>query len=101
MNLIDKTRKAGTRAALLAFLVLAIGCRREFADRNLKQLKPNMSQKEVESILGTPDKTEKSETETEKTVSISRYFYTQDGHTIELQFKNGRLINPPKHVKEN
>ncbi|MBV9392614.1 MAG: hypothetical protein JOY96_12060 [Verrucomicrobia bacterium] len=101
MNPIDKTRKPGTRAALLLFLVLAVGCRREFADRNLKQLKANMSQKEVESILGTPDKTEKSETETEKTVSFSRYYYMQDGRTIELQFRNGRLVNPPEHVKEN
>ena len=90
---------------LLATAMLAItGCEREFANRNLEQLKPNMSQKEVESIIGNPDRIEKVDLELEtqkKTMSITRYFYNQRGQTIVLQFQNGRLINTPEKLKEN
>ena len=90
---------------LLATAMLAItGCEREFANRNLEQLKPNMSQKEVESIIGNPDRIEKADLELEtqkKTMSITRYFYNQRGQTIVLQFQNGRLIDTPDKLKEN
>ena len=90
---------------LLATAMLAItGCEREFANRNLEQLKPNMSQKEVESIIGNPDRIEKADLELEtqkKTMSITRYFYNQKGQTIVLQFQNGRLINTPEKLKGN
>jgi len=90
---------------LVATAMLATtGCEREFANRNLEQLKPNMSQKEVESIIGNPDRIEKADLELEtqkKTMSITRYFYNQRGQTIVLQFQNGRLINPPEKLKEN
>ena len=89
---------------LVVAAVLAIdGCQREFANRNLEQLKPNMSQKEVESILGNPDKTEKVDLELEtqkKTMAITRYFYVHDGETVVLHFQNGRLINEPEQLKE-
>ena len=89
---------------LVVAAVLAIdGCQREFANRNLEQLKPNMSQKEVESILGNPDKTEKVDLELEtqkKTMAITRYFYVHDGETVVLHFQNGRLINEPEKLKE-
>ncbi len=80
------------------------GCQKEFANRNLEQLKPNMSQKEVESILGEPDKTEKVDLELEtqkKTMAITRYYYRQKGETVVLHFQNGRLINAPEKMKEN
>jgi hypothetical protein len=86
-----------------AFFVTS-GCEREFANRNLEQVKPNMSQKEVESIIGNPDRIEKAEVELEaqkKTISVTRYFYTQKGQTIVLQFQNGRLTNAPDKLKEN
>ena len=86
-----------------AFFITS-GCEREFANRNLEQLKPNMSQKEVESIIGNPDRIEKADLELEtqkKTMSITRYFYNQKGQTIMLQFQNGRLINTPEKLKEN
>jgi len=38
-----------------------LGCKKEFTNRNIDQLKANMSQKEVESILGNPDRTEKTD----------------------------------------
>src|ERR1700730_3938020 len=89
---------------LVVAAVLAIaGCQREFANRNLEQLKPNMSQKEVESILGNPDRTEKVDLELEtqkKTMAITRYFYNHKGQTIMLQFQNGRLVNEPDKLKE-
>jgi len=89
---------------LVVAAVLAIaGCQREFANRNLEQLKPNMSQKEVESILGNPDRTEKVDLELEtqkKTMAITRYYYNQKGETVVLHFQNGRLINAPEKLKE-
>jgi hypothetical protein len=95
----------GGALILVATAMLATtGCEREFANRNLEQLKPNMSQKEVESIIGNPDRIEKAELELEtqkKTMSITRYFYNQKGQTIVLQFQNGRLINAPEKLKEN
>src|SRR6267154_868607 len=44
-------------------IVMMTGCQREFGNRNLAQLRSNMTQKEVESILGNPDRTEKVELE--------------------------------------
>ena len=87
-----------------AAMLATTGCEREFANRNLEQLKPNMTQKEVESIIGNPDRIEKADLELEtqkKTMSITRYFYNQRGQTIVLQFQNGRLINTPEKLKEN
>ena len=69
----------------------------------LAQVKINMTQKEVESILGNPDKTEKVDLELEtqkKTMAITRYFYNHDGETVVLHFQNGRLINEPEQMKE-
>ena len=80
------------------------GCKRELGNRNLAQLKVNMTQKEVESILGSPDRTEKSEAEFEtqkKTTGITRYYYEHRGQTIELRFQNGRLISCPDRLKED
>ena len=84
-------------------ILIMTGCQREFGNRNLAQVKINMTQKEVESILGNPDKTEKVDLELEtqkKTMAITRYFYSQDGETVVLHFQNGRLINEPEQMKE-
>jgi hypothetical protein len=86
----------------VAILILT-GCQREFGNRNLAQVKINMTQKEVESILGNPDKTEKVDLELEtqkKTMAITRYFYNHDGETVILHFQNGRLINEPEQMQE-
>jgi quinolinate synthase len=85
----------------IAVAVAAIGltgCHRHFTNRNLEQLRPNISQKEVETILGHPDRTEKVELELEtqkKTMAITRYYYQQNGQTIVLHFQNGLLLNQP------
>ncbi|MEA3162242.1 MAG: hypothetical protein QOE88_60 [Verrucomicrobiota bacterium] len=84
-------------------ILMMTGCHREFGNRNLAQLRANMTQKEVESILGNPDKTEKVDLELEtqkKTMAITRYFYIHDGETVVLHFQNGRLINEPEKLKE-
>jgi hypothetical protein len=84
-------------------ILMMTGCRREFGNRNLAQLRTNMTQKEVESILGNPDRTEKVDLELEtqkKTMAITRYFYAHDGEMVVLHFQNGRLINEPEKLKE-
>jgi hypothetical protein len=84
-------------------ILMMTGCQREFGNRNLAQLRTNMTQKEVESILGNPDRTEKVDLELEtqkKTMAITRYFYNHDGETVVLHFQNGRLINEPEQMKE-
>src|SRR6516225_11475979 len=96
--------RGGALILVTAAMLATSGCEREFANRNLEQVKLNMSQKEVESIIGNPDRIEKAELELEtqkKTMSITRYFYNQKGQTIVLQFQNGRLINAPEKLKEN
>jgi len=84
--------------ALAVATISFASCHRHFDNRNLEQLRPNISQKEVETILGHPDRTEKVELELEtqkKTVAITRYYYQQDGQTVILHFQNGFLINKP------
>jgi hypothetical protein len=89
---------------LVAVAILIItGCKREFGNRNLAQLKINMTPKEVESILGSPNRMERSEINLEaqrKTMAIIKYFYDQDGQTVVVQFQNGRLIGDLPKLKE-
>jgi hypothetical protein len=89
---------------VFASVLTMSGCKREIANRNIDQLRTNMSQKEVESILGSPDRIEKAELELEtqrKTMAIIRYYYDQGGQTVVLNFQNGRLANSPDKLKEN
>ena len=63
-----------------------------------------MTQKEVESILGSPDRTEKADVDLEtqrKTMAITKYYYDQNGETVVVQFQNGRLVSEPGKLKEN
>jgi hypothetical protein len=94
----------GELLLVIVAILTMTGCQREFGNRNLEQLKINMTQKEVESILGNPDRTEKVDLELEtqkKTMAITRYFYIHGGQTVVLHFQNGRLINQPEKLKEN
>jgi hypothetical protein len=78
------------------------GCKREIANRNLDQVRLNMSPKEVETILGQPSREKKEEDgEIEKkTAAVITYYYEQDGQTIVLRFQNGHLIKEPEHLTE-
>ncbi len=62
----------------------------------LDSLGKGLSPKEVESILGQPTRQEvaKLPLETQKKeVDVVRYFYEQDGETIELHFVDHKLIS--------
>jgi hypothetical protein len=61
-----------------------------------KGLKDNgVTPKEVESILGQPRRVESHRLSLEtqkKEVDVVRYYYEQDGQTLELHFFDNRLI---------
>jgi len=79
-------------------VVLLVGCGERISDNNLKQVREDMSPKEVESILGQPNRIEKfqMELETHKPVLDGvRYYYEQGGKSIELHFVDGKLISKP------
>lgn len=62
----------------------------------LEELGKGLSPKEVESILGQPTRAEirRLPLETQKKeVEVVRYYYQQDGKTIELHFVDNKLIN--------
>jgi hypothetical protein len=82
--------------ASIAALVLLSACGQHLTDANFKQVRPDMSPKEVESILGQPVRIEKfqMEVQTHKPVLDGvRYYYEQDGKTIALHFVDGKLIS--------
>jgi hypothetical protein len=80
------------------------GCKREIANRNLEQVKKNMSPKEVETILGQPDSTDRKDDDGDgekRNTGLLTYYYLQDGQKIALQFQNGHLIREPERLKEH
>ena len=90
---------------LLLPLAGAAACKPEISQANieavnarfekLEKAHKNLSPKEVESILGQPDRVESATLELEtqkKEVPVTRYYYEQDGKTIELHFFDNRLI---------
>ena len=57
------------------------------------QVKEGLALKEVESILGQPVRveTEKRPILVQKNLEVTRWFYEQDGKTLELVFVDGNL----------
>ena len=83
-----------TAAAMLACVTLD-GCQRKLTDQNLSCLKEDMSPKEVESILGPPNRQETAEMPLQsdaKTLPMLRYIYVQDGKIVTIHFVDGKLI---------
>jgi hypothetical protein len=91
-------------AILSCFEIVA--CKPEISESNINAVnqrfekleasKKFLSTKEVESILGQPDRTENATLELEtqkKQVAVTRYYYEQDGQTIELHFFDNKLID--------
>ena len=64
--------------------------------RALEKVGKGFSPKEVESILGQPSRQESTKLPLEtqkKEVEVVRYFYDQNGQTLELHFVDNKLIN--------
>ena len=62
----------------------------------LEELGKGLSPKEVESILGQPTRSETRRLPLEtqkKEVDVVRYYYDQDGKSVELHFVDNKLIN--------
>jgi hypothetical protein len=92
------------RIIIVAFTAafLLEGCNREIANRNLEQVRLNMSPKEVETILGQPNREKKEDGEIDKkTTTLLTYYYQQGNQTIVLRFQNGRLIKGPERLAEH
>jgi hypothetical protein len=97
-----------TSIAALALAALSLAaCEARITDANIavvnrqyetgEQGKGSVSPKEVESILGPPKSSASRilslETQ-KKEVELVRYYYEQDGQTIELHFLDNKLISP-------
>jgi hypothetical protein len=56
----------------------------------------HLSPKEVESILGQPSRVERTELELEtqkKQIPVTRYYYEQDGKSLEVHFIDNKLVS--------
>jgi hypothetical protein len=87
------SKKRLTFFLLIPLLGLA-ACGQRISDANLKSVKSDMSTKEVESILGPPtrmDAPPELKSQEVKTLPVTRYFYDQNGKTVELLFVGDRL----------
>jgi hypothetical protein len=96
-------RTAYLIVGLCAVLMLG-GCKREIANRNLVQVKKNMNPKEVETILGQPDLTDRKDDDGDgekRYAGLITYYDVQDGQKIALQFFNGHLVREPELLKEH
>ena len=78
-------------AVLVSFACSA--CDRKITQANLQAIKPDMTAKEVESILGAPNRIETGPeiTRDPQTLLITRHVYEQNGKKIELRFVGDRL----------
>ena len=88
----------------LCAVLMLDGCKREIANRNLEQVRKSMSPKEVETILGQPDSTDRKDDDGDgekRNAGLITYYYMQDGQKIALEFQNGRLVREPNLLKEH
>lgn len=99
---------------MISFAVAFAGCGPRITNANIdvvnkefqaaeKAGKGGVSLKEVESILGQPTHIETTTLPLEsqkKEVEVVRYYYQQDGQTVELHFFNNRLIGRVAHLDE-
>jgi hypothetical protein len=99
--------------ALSLSLVLGFSaCGPRLADRNIDAVNrlyeqaeksgKSLSIKEVEAVLGQPNRMESFpiEMQTTKELPGVRYYYKQDGRTIELHFVDNKLIRRVDHFNE-
>ena len=85
-----------SRFVLLFGVCGVAACSPRVSDANLHEVKPDMTTKEVESILGQPTKVEMppepDTTEVVKTLHVTRYVYQQNGKKVILRFVGDRLV---------
>ena len=82
-----------TLFVLIAVSALA-ACSQKITDANLHEVKPDMTTKEVESILGQPRRVESPpelKSREVKTLPVTCYVYVQDGKEVTLTFVGDRL----------
>ncbi len=96
----------------LSFAFGLAACGPQVADRNIDALNQmyeaaersgkSLSIKEVEAVLGQPKKVESFpiEMQTTKELPGVRYYYDQNGQTIELHFIDNKLIRRVQHAGE-
>lgn len=101
-----KSARRGDSPLLIVSLgmlcVLLAGCGKRVTDANLAEVKADMSMKEVESILGQPTRSKSHELTLltqMKTLPATRYYYEQDGQTVELIFVSDKLIGKNGHFE--
>ncbi len=96
-----------------AFSLLA-ACKPEVKDRNIEAVnqrheaaqassRSHLSPKEVESILGQPDRVERTELELEtqkKQIPVTRYYYEQNGKSLEVHFIDNKLVSKIPKLSE-
>jgi hypothetical protein len=111
-TLFINVRSLPATAFLLSCALGLSACGPRVADRNIDavnrlydQARKNgkeLSPKEVEAVLGPPSSQEPFhfELETPKELQGVRYYYKQDGHTIELHFVDNKLINKIDHFED-
>jgi hypothetical protein len=100
-------------ALSFSFVIGLVACGPRLADRNIDAVNrlyeqaeksgKSLSIKEVEAVLGQPNRVEAFpiEMQTTKELPGVRYYYKQDGRTIELHFVDNKLIRRVDHFGEN
>lgn len=98
-------------SASVLFLFLVFGfaaCGPRVTNRNIDALNAQLdagralSVKEVEAILGQPTrhKTSQIEQQTTRELPVVRYYYEENGETVELHFVDNKLQNRVPHFGE-
>ena len=85
-------RTIGALALVSAFALCS--CSPKITDANLREVKADMTTKDVESILGQPKKVEASpelKSMEMKTLPVTRYIYEQKGRRVTLTFVGDKL----------
>ena len=96
-------------SVLFSTLILGLtACGPRVADRNIDALNAQidtgrtLSIKEVEAILGQPTRQEtyQIEQQTVREMPMVRYYYVENGQTVELHFIDNKLQNRVVHFGE-
>jgi hypothetical protein len=108
----DNVRSMPATALSLSLVLGFSACGPRLADRNIDAVNrlyeqaeksgKSLSIKEVEAVLGQPNRMESFpiEMQTTKELPGVRYYYKQDGRTIELHFVDNKLIRRVDHFGE-